>query len=98
MEYEVLISERAKTRLEKIFEYLEQNWSEKVKKDFKEKLLNNVDFLRQNPLMYPESQVKKGLRMCLITKHNAMYYRVLNNTVEIITIHDTRSNPKSLNL
>ncbi len=98
MEYEVLISERAKTRLEKIFEYLEQNWSEKIKKDFKEKLLKNVDFLRQNPLIYPESQVKKGLRMCLITKHNAMYYRILNNTVEIITIHDTRSNPKSLNL
>ena len=98
MRYEITISERAKRKFDAVFKYLEQEWSEKVKNNFKLKLLKQVDFLRQNPFMFPESQVKKGIRKCLITKHNAMYYRVTNNEVEIITIHDPRSDPKSLKL
>ena len=48
--------------------------------------------------MYQPSNIKKGVRRCFITKHNAMYYKVKGKEVEIITIHDTRSDPKSLKL
>ncbi|OQY04828.1 MAG: hypothetical protein B6I20_02340 [Bacteroidetes bacterium 4572_117] len=96
MEYQITISKRAEKRIDDIFEYLEQKWPNKVKEDFKIKLLKQVDFLRQNPHMFPVSQVKDGLRKCLITKHNALYYRIKEQEVEIITIHDTRQNPKTL--
>ena len=96
--YQVTISENAQRRIENVFLYLEQNWSDKIRNDFKMKLLKYVEYLKQNPYMFPASQVKKDLRRCFVTKHNAMYYRVKDNEVEIITLHDTRGDPKSLKL
>ena len=98
MSYVVTISERAEKNLDKVFEYLSDNWSVKVKNDFKEKLYKEVNHLRQNPYIYQPSNIKKGVRRCFISKHNAMYYKVKGKEVEIITIHDTRSNPKFLKL
>ena len=98
MKYKVTISKRAEKYLDNVFDYLKHEWSEKVRKDFKKKLKDKIDLLRYNPYMFPVSQVKKGVRKCLITKHNAMYYQIKNFEVEIITIHDTRSNPESLKL
>ncbi|OQX76817.1 MAG: hypothetical protein B6D64_09290 [Bacteroidetes bacterium 4484_276] len=98
MKYKVSISERAEENLDKIFEYLEFHWSVKVKNDFKEALYKEVNRLRQNPYMYQPSNVKKSVRCCFITKHNAMYYKIIEKEIEIITIHDTRSDPKLLKL
>ena len=98
MRYKVTISERAEKNLDKVFEYLADNWPAKVKNDFKEKLYKEVNHLRQNPYMYQSSNIKKNVRRCFITKHNAMYYQVKGKEVEIITIHDTRTDPKSLKL
>jgi len=97
MKYEVTISELAQSKIDAIFEYLEQDWSEKVKENFREKLYQQVNFLRENPLMFPISQ-KMGIRKCIITKHNTLYYKISDNEVQIITIHDNRSNPKSLKI
>jgi len=94
--YDVTISERAENNLDMIFEYLENNWSVKVQNDFKERLYKEVSYLRQNPQMYPYSNTRKDIRRCFITKHNAMYYRIKGKEVEIITIHNTSSDPKSL--
>ena len=98
MKYEVTISERAENNLDTIFEYLEDNWSVKVKNDFKKKLNKEVNHLRKNPYMYQPSNIGKNIRRCFITKHNAMYYRIKRKEVEIITIHNTSSDPKTLNL
>ena len=96
MGFEITISERAEENLDKVFEYLADNWPPKVSSDFKDKLAKVVDHLRENPYNYQASSIKLGIRRCFITKHNAMYDRVSENEVEIITIHDTRTYPKSL--
>jgi plasmid stabilization system protein ParE len=98
MKYEVTISERAEKNLDRIIKYLEENWSEKVKNNFIKKLNNEVNHLRVNPYINQASDLKNGVRRCFITKHNSMYYQIKENNVEIITIHDTRSDPKSLQL
>ena len=98
MKYEVTISERAEKNLDRIIKYLEENWSEKVKNNFIKKLNNEVNHLRVNPYINQASDLKNGVRQCFITEHNSMYYQVKENDVEIITIHDTRSDPKSLQL
>ena len=95
MEYEVAISDRAEKNLDDIFEYLDGNWPKSVRDDFKAKLDKEVNYLRNNPYMYQASGIKEGVRRCFITEHNALYYQVNGNEVEIITIQDTRSNPKS---
>jgi len=76
MEFKITISERAKINLEGVIEYLKANWSDKVLKDFLKKLQKKTDLLRQNPFMYSNSDIKIEVRKCLITKHNAIYYRI----------------------
>jgi len=94
--YEIIISERAENNLDKIITYLLSEWNETTKNNFLVKFKKNLDLLSFNPFMFQIYSKKKRIRKCLITKQNAMYYRIVDNVVEIITIHDTRRNPKSL--
>jgi len=98
IEYVVVISERAEVNIEKIIAYLLAEWSEAVADNFIAEFEKIIDSLSINPFVFQIYSKKKRIRKCLITKHNAMYYRIMDNVVEIITIHDTRRNPKSLNL
>lgn len=98
MQYQIYISETAEKNLENIFLYLQKEWSEKVKNDFKSKFLHYLDLIKKDPFIFPSSSIKKEIRKCIITKHNAMYYRVSGNIIEIITIQDTRQNPDNLKL
>ena len=98
MKYQVYLSERAEKNLYKIFIYLQNNWSEKVKNNFKNKLLQKIEIIKNNPYSFPSSNIKKEIRRCVITKHNTMYYRIKNFDIEIITIQDTRQNPENFNL
>ena len=96
--YQVVISKRAETNLDAIVQYLAIEWNEKVKTDFLDDVKKITKHLSKNPFMYQEISASKQIWRCFITKHNAMYFRVVENTVQIITIHDTRKNPKSLKL
>jgi len=96
--FEVIISERAEQNLDEIIEYLQTDWNEIVKSDFLDAIQKCIDILTVNPNSFPIFSVKKNIRKCLITKHNAMYYRVSEQSVEIITIRDTRKNPRTLKL
>ena len=98
IKYSVVISERAENNLDNIVNYLLIEWNEKVKDFFLVRLKKIVNLLSINPYMFQEYSKKKRIRKCLITKHNAMYYRIVENTVEIITIHDSRRNPKVLKI
>lgn len=89
-----MISERAENNLDNIINYLLVEWNEKVKDNFIAYFRRNIKLLSVNPYIFQEYSKKKRIRTCLITKHNAMYYRIVKDTVEIITIHDTRRNPK----
>ena len=99
MPYKVVISERAEKNLDALLIYLEKEWSVKVKNDFIDKLVRKINFISKMPFMYPESKKKKGVRRCLVSRHNALYYRVSNKEIiEIITIRDTRSDPDKFQL
>jgi len=45
----IKLSKRTRNKLEKLLEYLEINWSEKVKKDFIKKLDYSLSLIQQNP-------------------------------------------------
>ncbi|TAF74303.1 MAG: type II toxin-antitoxin system RelE/ParE family toxin [Bacteroidetes bacterium] len=96
--YEVLISENAQIRFKEILLYLDINWSESVKNNFVLNFKKIIEILKSNPYLFQEFSKKKKIRKCLITKHNALYYTISNNKVQIITIQDTRQNPKKLKL
>jgi plasmid stabilization system protein ParE len=94
--YTIIISQRAEDNLDTVINYLLIEWNENVKNKFLKSFKRIIHLLSINPFMFKEYSKKKRIRKCLITKHNAMFYRIVDYTVEIITIHDTRKKPNSL--
>lgn len=96
MSRKVVISKTAKKKLEKLFEYLIEKWSVKVKKDFVEKLDSSIEIIKNQPEIFPESKKGKSLRKCVITKQTTLYYRDTSKQINIVTLFDTRQNPNKL--
>jgi len=98
MSRKVIISKTAEKRLNELFNYLLENWSQKVKSDFIKKLDSKIILVQEHPEGFPESEKEKGLRKCVITKQITMFYRFNSESIKIITFFDTRQNPEKINV
>ena len=94
---QVILSKRAKTKLENLLEYLETEWSATSKYDFIKKLDRSISQISKLPVSCPESKKFPGLFKCVITRQTIIYYRIKDQSIEIITLFDTRQNPGRLN-
>ena len=47
----------------------------------------------------PEAISRRGkqVRRCVLTKHNIIYFKEFPDRITILTVFDTRQNPKKLN-
>jgi plasmid stabilization system protein ParE len=63
-----------------------------------EALKKKIGQITKMPHMYEASSKKKRIRRCVVSKQIALYYRAKKNEIEIVTIQDTRQNPKKLKL
>jgi plasmid stabilization system protein ParE len=96
MTFSVVVSERAERNLEEIINYLEREWSARVRDKYLLILKKKLKLISEKPWMYPASLRKKSVHRCVITKHSILYYRVQHDHVEIITIQDGRRDPKKV--
>jgi plasmid stabilization system protein ParE len=92
----IKLSKRTTKKLEELLEYLENEWSEKVKIDFIDKLEKKLNLIKSNPKSFRKSELVIGLHQCVITSQTTIYYRYDNDFVYIITLFDNRQNPKKL--
>lgn len=60
---------------------------------FMEILYQKLNTLSHQPFIGIETENTDGVRSILITKHNRLFYRVKFNTIEILSIFDTRQHP-----
>jgi plasmid stabilization system protein ParE len=92
----IILSKRASRRLDSLLNYLETEWSLKVKKDFIKKLDKSLLQIRNYPDSSECSDLVKGLHRHVITKQTTFFYRYDSKSITIITIFDNRMNPKRL--
>ena len=92
----VIFSIRASKRLEKLLEYLESEWSVRVKKNFIIKLDQALNRVKKFSESTQESEIQKGLHRLIVTKQTTLYYRFDSKTIRIITIFDNRMDPEKL--
>ncbi|MEM6686348.1 MAG: type II toxin-antitoxin system RelE/ParE family toxin [Bacteroidota bacterium] len=90
------ISKGAEEKLEKLLDYLIENWSEKVQSNFVKKLESSVNLIRLNPLLFPEIKKNTKTYKCVITKQTSLYYRFDEKTIFIVAFFDTRQHPSKL--
>ena len=91
-------SPRAKDELHETVNYLLQNWSEKTADMFLIRLDKLIDTIKRNPEAYPKTAARLGVRRCVVSKQNSLYYRVDEEKLVILTIFDSRQDPRKLKL
>lgn len=94
----VFLSELAELKLLKLSEYLLENWNLSVRNQFIDKLTEKIKQISIQPKSCPKSSEFKNLFKCVVTKQTTFYYRINEqlDEIEIITIFDSRQNPKKL--
>ena len=92
----IKLSKRASKKLEKLLEYLELEWSSKVKSDFIKKLNKSLKHIQKYPNSCKQTDHVKGLHMLIITKQTSVFYRLDSKQITIVTLFDNRMNPRIL--
>lgn len=88
----VIFSKRATKRLGNLFEYLEREWSSKIKDNFIKKFDKSILQIKLYPNSGTKSKEVEGLHKLVVTKQTSVYYKFDDNTINIITIFDSRMN------
>lgn len=93
---EVVLSKNASIKLENLLQYLESEWSTKVKQNFIQKLDKAITQIQKYPTSFEKSELKPDFYRCIITKQTSLYYKFDAKKVYVIAIFDNRMNPKKL--
>lgn len=96
MSRKVIISKRASLKLIRLLEYLETEWSAKVKDDFIQKLDKSLLIIQKNTDGFEKSKFISGLHKCVITKQISLFYKHDKNRIFIVSIFDNRQHPNRL--
>jgi plasmid stabilization system protein ParE len=76
MAKKIIWTKRANKRFDKIIDYLQEEWGERVTENFVVRSYDVIELLSEYPNMGTLENSKKSIRGFLITKHNRLFYRV----------------------
>tara|TARA_B100000809_G_C15000088_1_gene481253 strand:+ start:709 stop:1005 length:297 start_codon:yes stop_codon:yes gene_type:complete len=93
---QIIWSPAAEKDAEQILDFINTKWSKRVAAKFLNKLDDNIRLISEDPKLFPIIEDNLGVRKCVVTKQNSLFYRISDETIEIIRLFDTRQNPKSL--
>jgi plasmid stabilization system protein ParE len=79
--------------LQDTIEYLQEHWSDKELRNLANNLEKTLNLISNNPNLFQSSEYKKDIRRAVVMKLNTLYYKVNENTVEIISFFSNRQNP-----
>lgn len=92
--YKIFWTDFALDELAQTIKYLEENWTEKEIKKFSLKLEETIAFISENPYSFQVSDFAKEVRRAIILTYNTLYYRIVSNSVEVISLFSHRQDPK----
>lgn len=96
MAKQVVLSPLALINVENIFNYLNSDWGPDVADTFSVRLLEVIEQLERNPDIYQFYHRSRKIQRCVIGEQNTMYFRQTDEYIDVITIFDTRQDPKKL--
>lgn len=94
--YAVYLSPLATLKLDLLFDHLEGEWGSKAKHSFRDKLNKTIQRLSEHPKSSSESRKMKGIYRSIVTPQTSLYYRIISEEIEIITIIDNRQHPRKV--
>lgn len=91
--YNILWTDHAISELNETIEYLENKWTERELRKFSKILDHTIELISKNPTIFPISFEKRGIHKAVVEKHNNLYYRIHENSIEIVSLFSNRKNP-----
>ena len=98
MSYNIIWTPESLSTFEDRITYLEIHWTDKEITNFKNRVKEYLDTLKQEPLIGKKPGKHKNIYMGLIIKQVSVIYRVkpLTHEIELISFIDNRQNPKKI--
>ena len=96
MTRKVIWSPAAEKDLENVLDYLHSKWNNRVLSRFINKIDDCVGVIIEDPKIFPVINQELGIRKCVVTMHNTLYYRESGSSIQIIRLFDSRQDPKKL--
>ena len=87
-------TEKAQQRIGEVLEYIEREFGAKARQIFIEKTQDFTRILIEFPEMGTLEIKEKNLRGFQLTNQTRVFYRVKKNSIIILTLIDSRQNPK----
>ena len=94
--FKIIWSEESLDNLDSIVDYLDKNWTNKEIFSFFYGVNRLIRIIKDKPFTFPYSNNLK-IRRAVLSKKITLYYTVLEESVVIISLFDTRQNPKKKN-
>lgn len=82
----------------KTLDYLQVNWSNTEHQNFEEQVQRILTTIVNHPFAYPATESNKVIRKAVILNVISMYYRVYDDSIEVLLFWDNRRNPEALSL
>jgi plasmid stabilization system protein ParE len=90
MDRGIIWNKRAETDLSIIVEYLQEEWNDKVTKDYLKRVSYLTTLLSQHPEIGTSQRANSKIRAFFITKHSKIIYRITTDSIIILNIFDNR--------
>lgn len=90
---EVIWSAEAEDQFKKIVSYLSENWSDQEIENLIKETVRAIEYITSYPRMFRETK-RRNVHEVLLTPHNLLQYHISGNRIQIVTIWDTRQNPR----
>lgn len=97
MDKEVIWSPAAEEDFKNTLDYLQNKWPNRVISTFINKVDDNIGLIIGDPKIFPVINNDLQIRKSVITKYNTLYYREVNQKIEIVRLFDSRQDPTKLN-
>jgi plasmid stabilization system protein ParE len=95
MRLEVRFTEEAEKDLQDIVMYIREVWNEKVVDEFISDIDEQIDRIAEMPYLFQKTEKRENVRKCLINKRVALFYKVTENMVFLLSFRSTLQNPES---
>lgn len=95
MDYSVTWSPTARVSYNYILEYLDEKWTVKEIEAFINRTEEVINYICDNPLLYPYSK-ESDTHRCVLVRQVSLLYRVKTNYIELLVFWDNRQDPAKL--
>jgi plasmid stabilization system protein ParE len=92
----LVLAQKAEKQLQAIFQYLEAEWSERIRKEVAGKIYKNFELIESNNELFPNSFYNNELRKCVVSKQTTIFYKIRKKDIVVVSVFDTRQNPSKV--